>query len=419
MTTDHASARATGIGGRIKERPEDFFVDEIPADEPCGHGEHLWLLIEKRDATTADIARDLARHCRVAPGAVAYAGIKDRRAITRQVFSVHVPGRDPKLFPVFEHPRAGILWVDQHTSKIRRGQLAGNRFSIRVRGVDPTAVVRAKKLLEEIATRGLPNRFGTQRFGARQQNHLVGRALWLGEWEEAMDHLLGPTDNAPAAQREACDLYGQKRFAEALKAMPRILVLECTVLKAFIETGKAAKAWKAVRPRERGFFVSAFQSAVFNEVLEARIADDTYDRPLPGDLLLTAEGRDPLSVAADQQVDAETRAAVARFERTPSGPMWGKQMRRASGTVDEREVAALESAGVTLDEIASPVDKAAQLAGGMRRPLRVRVTDCDIEGGNDEHGNYVRCAFTLPPGAFATEVMAIIMGTANSDKESA
>jgi len=417
MNIQHASGPTEGIGGRIKDRPEDFIVDEIPADEPCGYGEHLWLLIEKRDATTADIARDLARHCRVSPGAVAYAGIKDRRAITRQVFSVHVPGRDPKLFPAFEHPRAGVLWVDQHTSKIRRGQLAGNRFSIRVRGVDPTAAVRAKQILDELETRGLPNRFGSQRFGARGQNHLVGRALWLGRWEEAMDHLLGPTENAPAAQREACDLYGQGKFAEALKAMPRILVLECTVLKSFIQTGKAAKAWKAVRPRERGFFVSAFQSAVFNEVLAARVHDGTYDQPLPGDLLLTSEGRDPLSVAGE--VDAETRAAVARFERTPSGPMWGKLMRRASGAVDELEVAALVSAGVSLEQIANPVDKAAELAGGMRRPLRVQVSDCSIEGGMDEHGNYVRCAFTLPSGAFATEVMAMIMGSSDSDEESA
>lgn len=399
-----------GIGGRLKERPEDFLVDEIPLLEPSGAGEHLWLLIEKRDATTAQIARDLARHCAVAPGAVSFAGIKDRRAITRQIFSVHVPGRDPRRFPEFVHPRAGVLWFDQHTGKIRRGQLAGNRFSIRVRGVEPTAAVAAKRVLDELGERGVPNRFGLQRFGGRKRNHLVGRALWLGQWDEALELLLGPGGITPAAQQESCDHFAAGRFDDALRVMPRALMLERTLLKEFIKTGKAVKAWKAVRPRERGFFISAFQSAMFNEVLEARVADDTFDRPLPGDLLLTAEGHDPLSVPADREVDEETAAAVARFDRTPSGPMWGAMMRRASGGVDALEVRALEGFGVTLEAIAAPADRSAEMAGGTRRPLRVRLSNSAVEGGIDEHGPYVRCSFDLPAGAFATEVMAVVMG---------
>jgi tRNA pseudouridine13 synthase len=401
---------AAGIGGRLKERPEDFLVDEISDIEPVGYGEHLWLLVEKRDATTAEIARDLARHCGVAPGAVSYAGIKDRRAITRQVFSVHVPGRDASKFPAFEHPRAGVLGVRQHTSKIRRGQLAGNRFSIRVRGVEPTAAVAAKRVLDELAERGVPNRFGSQRFGGRKRNHLVGRALWLGRWDEALELLLGPGGVTPAAQQESADRFAAGRFEEALRALPRALTLERTVLKEFARTGKAGKAWKAVRPRDRGFFVSAFQSAVFNEVLAARVADGTYDRPVPGDLLLTADGHDPVLVLPEAEVDRRTIEEVARFERTPSGPMWGARMRRASAAVDLLEVRALGELGVSLEEIAAPADRAAEMAGGTRRPLRVRLTNPGVEGGIDEHGPYVRCSFDLPGGAFATEVMAVVMG---------
>jgi tRNA pseudouridine13 synthase len=421
MTTDQqndpqaaeaASPNAAGIGGRIKDRPEDFLVDELPLEEPCGSGEHLWLLVEKRDATTADISRALARHFKVAPGAVSVAGIKDKRALTRQVFSVHSPGRNLRSFPAFEHPQAGVLWVDQHTSKLRRGQIAGNRFSIRIRGTSPTDAIHAKQVLDRLSARGVPNRFGNQRFGTRGQNHLIGRALWLGQWQEALDLMLGPSPQTPAAQQESCDHYAAGRLEDALRTLPRMLGLERSVLRELVKTGKPAKAWKAVRPRERGFFISALQSAIFNDALDRRIADDTYDRALPGDLLLTTDGRNPQSVPVDAEVDAETIDRVARFERTPSGPLWGTKILRASGAVDALEVEALTASGLTLDDLAAPVDKAAEMTGGTRRPLRVQITNTGVEGGLDEHGNYVRCSFDLPPGAFATEVMAAIMGSA-------
>ncbi len=412
-----APSNPNGIGGRIKDRPEDFLVDELPLEEPCGSGEHLWLLVEKRDATTADISRALARHFQVAPGAVSVAGIKDKRALTRQVFSIHIPGRNPKSFPAFEHPQAGVLWADLHTSKLRRGQLAGNRFSIRIRGVSATGAIHAKRILDELAARGVPNRFGSQRFGVRGRNHLVGRALWLGQWQEALDLMLSPAPGTPAAQQESCDNYAAGRYESALRTMPRMLGLERSVLREFVKTGKPAKAWKAVRPRERGFFISALQSAIFNDVLDRRIADDTYDRALPGDLLLTPDGRSPQAVPESSEVDSETLAGVAEFVRTPSGPMWGTNMLRASGGVDAMEVEALAGAGLTLENLAAPADKAAEMTGGTRRPLRVQVSNTGVEGGLDEHGEFVRCSFDLPPGAFATEVMAAIMGTPPNDPE--
>lgn len=415
---DQTTPTIAGIGGRLKDRPEDFLVDELPADEPCGEGEHLWMLVEKRDATTADISKALANHFRVPPGAVAFAGIKDKRAITRQIYSVHAPGRTPESFPVFSHDRAGVHWVVSHTHKIRRGQSNGNRFSIRVRGVRATDAVKARHILEPLATRGLPNRFGAQRFGARGRNHLIGRALWVGQWDQALEHLLGPGENTPAASQEACDHFAAGRLEEALRSLPRALTLERTVLRTLIKTGKPGKAWKAIRPRDRGFYITAFQSAVFNEVLERRVSDGTYDQIIPGDLLLTPEGRELVSVPADTEIHSALLESVARFERTPSGPMWGKAMRRAGGAVDELEVECLSKFGVGIEQIADPKDRAAEMTGGTRRPLRVPISNVGIEGGLDEHGEYVRCVFDLPPGAFATEVMALVMGTTTDDGDS-
>src|SRR5580704_2663101 len=78
----------SAIGGTIKQQPDDFVVEEIPAYEPCGEGEHLFLWVEKRDVSGEDLLRHVARRCAISPRDVGMAGVKDRRAITRQWVSV-------------------------------------------------------------------------------------------------------------------------------------------------------------------------------------------------------------------------------------------------------------------------------------------------------------------------------------------
>ena len=134
----YITADVPPVGGVLKQRDEDFFVEEIPLYEPCGEGEHQYLLVEKQGMSTLDLVRLLAKHFGVRREAIGFAGLKDKRAITRQVISVQTPGKTPEDFPMLDHPRARVLWADLHANKLRRGHLAGNRFSIRARGVDRT-----------------------------------------------------------------------------------------------------------------------------------------------------------------------------------------------------------------------------------------------------------------------------------------
>src|SRR5262245_7615155 len=92
-----------GVGGVLRESPEDFFVEELPLYEPCGSGEHIYLFVEKRNMSTVQMIRLLARHFGIGEESVGYAGLKDKRAVTRQVVSIHVPGKKPADFPAFEH----------------------------------------------------------------------------------------------------------------------------------------------------------------------------------------------------------------------------------------------------------------------------------------------------------------------------
>jgi tRNA pseudouridine13 synthase len=77
-----------GIGGVIKQRPEDFFVQELPAYEPSGSGEHVYAEVQKIGLTTFDAINRLAGALGISSRDIGYAGLKDARAIARQIFSI-------------------------------------------------------------------------------------------------------------------------------------------------------------------------------------------------------------------------------------------------------------------------------------------------------------------------------------------
>lgn len=401
-----------GIGGVIKQRDEDFLVDEIPLYEPSGTGDHIYLYVEKSGLSTIQMRDEIARHFRVSPHAIGHAGLKDKRAITRQVVSVHAPGKRPEDFPSLDHNRMGILWADLHENKLQRGHLAGNRFSIKVRGVEPTAVVHARRALEMMAATGLPNRFGVQRFGYMRNNHLIGRAMILGDARGAVDLLLGTGDGTdiPRMQRDSRLAYAQGDYGTAYELMPKLFKGERQALKALAATRDPARALAAIDATAAGFFISSFQSAVFNALLNRRVLDGTLDRLTAGDLAFVIKSRATFPVTEQTLEEPDLQERLARFEIAPSGPMWGTTMRRAAGAVETLELDALRSVGVTPEDLTACEERDAYLMiGGDRRPLRIPVIDPDVEGGVDEHGAYIRCVFELPRGSFATTVMDEIM----------
>ncbi|WP_420550705.1 tRNA pseudouridine(13) synthase TruD [Litorivicinus lipolyticus] len=153
---------ALGSAG-YKSCADDFEVTESLGFEPSGRGEHLYFFVEKRDANSHEVAVELAEACHVNRRSVGYAGRKDKFALTRQWFSVHRPGIDRPRLVERHHWR--VLQVTRHAKQLRRGVLAGNHFNVLLRDVvaDPAAI-RAR--YDQIVTHGVPNYFGSQRFGA-------------------------------------------------------------------------------------------------------------------------------------------------------------------------------------------------------------------------------------------------------------
>ena len=169
MSTDAAldPPRAHGAPlspGRLRAEPADFIVEEQLGFEPAGAGQHVLLRVRKRDANTQWVARELARACGCRPLDVGYAGLKDRRAVATQWFTVPQSKISPEDWVGKGSGEYEVLEAHRHSRKLPRGALAGNRFVIRIRGTAIDDASLASRLVE-LEARGVPNYFGPQRFG--------------------------------------------------------------------------------------------------------------------------------------------------------------------------------------------------------------------------------------------------------------
>lgn len=164
----------------FRSQPEDFQVTELDGFEPAGQGEHLLLTVEKRGLTTVHAARRLAQWAGIADVGIGYAGLKDRHAVTRQRFSVHLPKRVAPDMASLQDDSLRVLEHAWHHRKLPRGALRGNRFELVLRQVqgDREAIDRR---LEAIAQGGLPNYFGEQRFGRDGDNVESARRMFAGQ----------------------------------------------------------------------------------------------------------------------------------------------------------------------------------------------------------------------------------------------
>lgn len=249
------------LAARFRSAPEDFFVEELPGFEPSGAGEHLLLTVEKRGLNTAFVARHLAQWAGVGEVAIGYAGLKDRHAVTRQRFTVHLPKKvAPDLATLgFENgeERLGLVEHTWHAKKLPRGALAGNRFVLVLRDVAGARdAIEAR--LHAIAGRGVPNYFGEQRFGREGDNVANALAMFAG---------------------------------------------------------------RRVRREQRTLLLSAARSELFNRVLARRVEAGCWDRPLDGEVWMLDGSR---SVFGPEPLDASLEQRLAAFDIHPTGPLWGR-----------------------------------------------------------------------------------------------
>jgi tRNA pseudouridine13 synthase len=300
------TADLPGIGGRIKEVPEDFEVEEIPAYEPSGSGEFLYLWIEKRDMGAEYFIRQVARRLGLSPGNVGSAGLKDRRAVTRQMISVPVAAEE--RVKDLDGDGIRVLRVGRHSNKLRPGHLHGNRFRVVVRGVEPKADIHLQPLLERLLQEGVPNYYGTQRLGRDGETVLLGLAMLRGEEPPRTVDGRRPNVRSPFLRRLA---------------------------------------------------LSAAQSALFNHYLGRRLVDGLFRRVLPGDVMAKWPFGGLFLVT---EVEKEQARFDAR-ETVTAGPMFGRKTYPTAAEAADREESVLRDADLTRDNFAG----FGKLLAGTRR----------------------------------------------------
>jgi tRNA pseudouridine13 synthase len=320
------------LQGVLKGRPEDFVVDELLGYGPSGAGEHLFLTVRKRERNTHEVARAIARLAGIAQVDVGYAGLKDRNALTTQSFTVRLAGRPSPDWSMLEDNSLRILSIDRHARKIRRGSLRGNRFRIHVGEVRGQREL-AEARLAAIARYGAPNYFGSQRFGRRGQNLVRVQQLFSGQ--------------GPRPGRE-----------------------------------------------QRGLLLSAARAHLFNLVAAARVADGSWARALPGDVLAPKGSR---RLFPDDPSDATIASRVQCGELHATGPLCGTDSRapRPAAAAAEIEDSVLAPWGPWCDGLRRYGLEA------DRRPLRLAVEGLSWEWRDAG----LTLAFTLPAGAYATALL--------------
>ena len=392
----YLTAEVPGTGGVIKSTPEDFLVEEIPAYQPSGQGEHCYALIEKRGIATLEALRRLAKALGVQERDLGYAGMKDAIGVTRQ--SVSIPRVSPEAVRALQIPGITILSAQLHGNKLRLGHLKGNRFGIRVREAVPGALAYAQAAIAILERRGVPNRFGSQRYGVQGNSQLIGAAMLRGDFKAAVDALIGDPDAVNDERwRQAIEAYRRGEPAESLALFPGHFRVEREILGRLVQRPDAFdKAFNTVQPRMKRLYLSAFQSSLFDRVLEQRL--DRLEDVAVGDIAFKHENGACFLVK-----DAAAEVARAEsFEISATGPMFGCTMMEPEGAQCELERGVLAAQGLAPESF--------NLSGGLkmegeRRALRVPLADASVE----EEGADLLVGFSLPRGSYATCVLSEIM----------
>lgn len=322
------------VKGDIKSVPEDFVVEEIPAYEPCGEGDFIYLWVEKRDLSSPFMARTLAKALSIPSVEIGMAGYKDRKALTRQWISL--PGHLEKEIEKIEVEGLKILEKARHKNKLRTGHLHGNKFNILLRAnLDLGSRQKVENLVARLKSTGLWNFYGEQRFGKDQETLKIGLELL--------------SQNKEAAKK------------------PFYL---------------------------RKLALSAVQSALFNEVLRLRISNNTHNKVLTGDVLCML----PQESKCQARNLHEDQERVDQGLMAVTGPMPGwKMYPKPSDDALILENQVFEAFGFK-QEVWKGFGK---FLVGARRCLVYPILDLKLDFEN----NGVRLSFSLPAGAYATQLI--------------
>ena len=401
-----------GIGGTIRNQYEDFYVEEIPEIIPEGEGPNVYVWIEKLGRTTLDVVLDIARDLHISRKRMGFAGMKDKKAITRQWICIANMDSQEQLDQVnaLDIHKTDFLKVVRGRKKLRMGQLKGNKFKILIKDLDDIekSADTANEVLNELQITGVPNYFGWQRFGKpRTITHLVGEALVENDLEKAVGIYIGnPLENENLENQKARKAYDDGDLEESLKLMGKGMRYEKMMVKELIRDSKKGEltdksymnALHALPKPLQRMFVHAYQSYLFNEAVSKRV-DMGINKYIEGDIIIDNDE----NIVRDKTPE-EYQELIDNFEADPTCPLYGTKVPFAEGEVGEMEKNILKEYNIEKSDFEVP--KMPRLGShGLRRSMRFKVWDASATATDEG----VLVEFSIDKGSYATAVLREIM----------
>ncbi|WP_248908634.1 tRNA pseudouridine(13) synthase TruD [Halocatena marina] len=428
-----------GIGGHLRDRAADFRVREReafetqPVDADTGAYPALVFRATLTNRDTNGFVNELANRLGISRERITWAGTKDKRAITTQLFSI----RNFEDTTLPELSGAAIEVVGRAGRPVLFGDHIGNEFELVVRDVHPDSTEKIDDITADLrsfveaddrrnrgrdrdrgkdavsvgdgtVTIGVPNFFGQQRFGTlRPVTHEVGLAIVRGDWEKAVIAYLGnPSEHEPADTREARDYVDRTHdWQGAIDRFPTHLRYERSIAHRLTEIGgdepdQFREALTAVPSNLQALFVHAAQSYLFNQMLSLRLERDLpFSKPVVGDVVCFVDehGR-PDSDRQQLVTESRVETVVRHCERGRAfvtAPLVGTDTELSEGEQGEIERQVLDETDLSLDAFDLPGEFDST---GTRRPILLQ-TELSIDH------DPLTFSFSLPNGSYATVLM--------------
>ena len=444
------AVESDGIGGVLKSRITDFRVDEISTKISLDpRGRFTAANITLTNWETNRFIGKLAKACGISRNRIFFAGTKDKRAVTKQVFIIDAPQN--KVAKV-EIPDVEIEILGRTHQKIGFGNHKGNRFTVVVRGCchpngSPMTnseamdkIAQIESLMKEELGNGLfPNWIGPQRFGSgRPVTPVVGRHVVSNDWESAvMTYLSMEGDENDDVSNFRKKIRDEGISEEALEMIPHWLGFEKDMLRHLLSNSNDyIGAFRKLPNNLQLMTVHSLQSVVFNKTIEARINENIpLSSPIEGDIVGRIDDNGQLETSSLVTVEERTLDRISRNCKlgrlAVTAQLPGNSMMKPKGDFGKLESKVVTDMG--LGQTDWRVEKIGRLTTmGTRRPLVTSFSDFQYEPvpiageetmgedwnkgpGEDElwhpDGACIRFRFTLPSGSYATTLLREFMRT--------
>ena len=412
--------KKSGIGGKLRFIPEDFRVVEIPKELPkSADGDFVIVSVTAKNWETNRLIHEIAKNLRISRKRIGFAGTKDKRALTTQLFSIYYPKED---LPALNIRDVLITPLYRSDKRLEIGDLKGNRFEIVIRCIEGEKK-KVEQQMQSLATTllslgGFPNFYGIQRFGVvRPITHLIGRHIIKGEFEKAVNlYLTYSTDEENELDRKAREVFAHERdISNALNVFPSHLLFERSLLNALAKKPNDYVAALQTLPKNLlMMFVFAYQSYIFNKILSERIKKGLpLNSAVVGDLIVpvTREGEYEKPIPVTSGNIEKVNYAIGRGKAAVTGAVVGYDAMLAKGVMGEIEHAVIEDEKIDVREFIIPELPFLSSSGG-RRTLLAPFTGfkwvCRVDDLNA--GKLaVYLSFTLKKGCYATSLLREFM----------